>query len=72
MWTYKHIADKLWCCKQNEVSRRREYEMQKMKKDFELINIQHESSEANLRKRHQDSINELTEQIDHLNKLKAK
>ena len=35
-------------------------------------NIQHESSLASLRRRHNDAIAEMSEQIDQLNKMKAK
>jgi len=55
-----------------EISRRREQENIKLKKDIELLTIQYESSEASLRKRHQEALNELAEQLDHLNKHKAK
>jgi len=54
------------------MSRRREHEVQKLKKDFELMAIQHETSEASLRKRHQEALNELTEQLDQSNKQRAK
>ena len=54
------------------MSRRREQELLKMKKDMELVNVQHESSEASIRKRFQDQINDLTEQMERANKLKSK
>jgi len=57
---------------QSEISRRREQEIQKIKKDFELFVIEHETSEAAQRKRYQDTINELTDQLEHLNRNKAK
>ena len=59
-------------CLQSEIARRREAEVAKLKKDFELLSVQHESSEASLRKRHQDAVNEMSEQIDFLNRNKAK
>jgi len=34
--------------------------------------VQHETSEASLRKRHQEALNELTEQLDQSNKQRAK
>lgn len=59
-------------CDQSEIARRREYEIQKLKKDYEVLAIQHETSEASLRKRHQEIVNELTDQIEHLNRARAK
>lgn len=55
-----------------ENSRRRDQENAKLRKDLELLTVQHESSEASLRKRHQEALNELAEQVDHLNKHKSK
>jgi len=43
-----------------------------MKKDFELMAVQHETSEASLRKRHQEAVNDLTDQLDHSNKQRTK
>jgi len=43
-----------------------------MKKDFELLSVQHETSEASLRKRHQEALNELTDQLEQSNKQRAK
>lgn len=57
---------------QSEISRRREYEVQKMKKDMELIIIQQETSEASLKKRHQETVNELTDQLEQLNRQRNK
>jgi len=57
---------------QAEASRRREAELAKLRKDYELLVVQHESSETSLRKRHQEAINELSAQIDQLNKHKSK
>jgi hypothetical protein len=57
---------------QGEATRRREQELIKLKKDFELLSVQHESSEASLRKRHQEALNELNDQVEQLNKYKAK
>jgi len=44
----------------------------KLRKDIELLSVQHESSEASLRKRHQEAINELTDQIEQLSKHRNK
>lgn len=57
---------------QGEATRRREQELVKLKKDFELLSVQHESAEASLRKRHQEALNELNDQVEQLNKYKAK
>lgn len=57
---------------QGEATRRREQELVKLKKDFELLSVQHESSEASLRKRHQEAVIELNDQVEQLNKYKAK
>jgi len=57
---------------QGEATRRREQELVKLRKDIELLSVQHESSEASLRKRHQEAINELTDQIEQLSKHRNK
>jgi len=62
-------VNRVW---QSEISRRREHEVQKMKKDLELLSVQHETSEASLRKRHQEAINELTDQLEQSNKHRTK
>merc|ERR1712066_1156347 len=49
-----------------------ENEVGKMRKDCEEINIQHESVLTNLKRKHQDAIQEMTEQIDQLTKMKGK
>ena len=57
---------------QMELNKKRESEIHKMRKDVEENNIHHEATLLSLRKKHQDSIAEMSEQIDTLNKLKAK
>jgi myosin heavy chain 6/7 len=57
---------------QIELNKKRENEVLKMRKDLEEINIQHESVLTNLKRKHQDAIQEMTEQIDQLNKMKSK
>jgi hypothetical protein len=57
---------------QNDLKRRHEQEVLKLKKDVELQNVQHESNEASLRKRHQEVINDLNEQLEKANKQKSK
>merc|ERR1712180_310400 len=57
---------------QMELNKKREAEVQKLRKDLEEANIQHEAVLMNLKKKHQDAIQEMTEQIESLNKMKAK
>ncbi|KAI5721024.1 hypothetical protein M8J77_014932 [Diaphorina citri] len=57
---------------QIELNKKREAEMSKLRRDLEEANIQHESTLANLRKKHNDAVSEMGEQIDQLNKLKTK
>ncbi|XP_063536300.1 myosin heavy chain, muscle isoform X36 [Cydia strobilella] len=57
---------------QIELNKKREAELSKLRRDLEEANIQHESTLANLRKKHNDSVAEMGEQLDQLNKLKAK
>ncbi|XP_060521398.1 myosin heavy chain, muscle isoform X18 [Cylas formicarius] len=57
---------------QIELNKKREAELAKLRRDLEEANIQHESTLANLRKKHNDAVSEMGEQIDQLNKLKAK
>merc|ERR1711970_1698816 len=51
---------------------RREEELARLKMELDESNIVHESSLVMLRQKHNGSISELGEQIDNLNKLKAK
>lgn len=57
---------------QIELNKKREAELSKLRRDLEESNIQHEGTLANLRKKHNDAVSEMGEQIDQLNKLKAK
>merc|ERR1712172_174298 len=57
---------------QIELSKKREAEVGKLRKDLEEANIQHESVLLNLKKKHQDAIQEMSEQIDQLSKMKSK
>ncbi|XP_049524307.1 myosin heavy chain, muscle-like isoform X5 [Dermacentor silvarum] len=57
---------------QVELNKRREAELAKLRRDLEESNLQHEQAMSNLRKKHNDSVAELSEQIDQLNKHKAK
>merc|ERR1712170_62118 len=57
---------------QVELNKKREAEVTKLRKDLEEAHIQQESTLVSLKKKHQDAIAEMTEQIDQLNKMKAK
>ncbi|XP_068202771.1 myosin heavy chain, muscle-like isoform X29 [Palaemon carinicauda] len=57
---------------QIELNKKREAELSKLRRDLEESNIQHESALASLRKKHNDAVAEMSEQIDHLNKMKAR
>ncbi|XP_043518712.1 myosin heavy chain, muscle isoform X11 [Frieseomelitta varia] len=57
---------------QIELNKKREAELSKLRRDLEEANIQHESTLASLRKKHNDAVAEMGEQIDTLNKLKAR
>jgi len=57
---------------QVELNKKREAELSKLRRDLEEASIQHESSLAALRKKHNDGVSEMSEQIDHLNKMKAR
>ena len=57
---------------QIELNKRREAELQKVKRDLEDQQLHHEQQIAALRKKNQDAQNELLEQIDSLNKTKSK
>jgi len=51
---------------------RREEELAKLKMELDEANITHESTLAMLRQKHNSAISEMGEQIDQLNKMKAK
>ncbi|XP_053645273.1 myosin heavy chain, muscle-like [Cherax quadricarinatus] len=57
---------------QIDLNKKREAELIKLRRDLEESNIQHESALASLRKKHNDAVAEMSEQIDHLNKMKAR
>merc|ERR1712228_393229 len=54
------------------MGKKREAEVIRMRKDLEEINIQQESTVLSLKKKHQDAIMEMSEQIDQLGKLKSR
>merc|ERR1712053_30071 len=57
---------------QVELNKKREAEFGKLRKDLEEANIQHETTLISLKKKHQDAVAEMSEQIDQLSKMKAK
>ncbi|CAL4159661.1 unnamed protein product, partial [Meganyctiphanes norvegica] len=57
---------------QVEMNKRREAELAKLKRELEEFNLQHEANLGSLRKKHNDAIEEMSEQIDYLNKMKAR
>uniref|UniRef100_A0A8B9YUR6 Myosin heavy chain 4 n=1 Tax=Bos mutus grunniens TaxID=30521 RepID=A0A8B9YUR6_BOSMU len=57
---------------QVEMNKKREAEFQKMRRDLEEATLQHEATAAALRKKHADSVAELGEQIDNLQRVKQK
>ncbi|XP_041073384.1 myosin-4-like [Carcharodon carcharias] len=57
---------------QIEMNKKRETEFQKMRRDLEESTLQHEAMAAALRKKQADSVAELGEQIDNLQRVKQK
>uniref|UniRef100_A0A8C4TQ75 Myosin heavy chain 2 n=1 Tax=Erpetoichthys calabaricus TaxID=27687 RepID=A0A8C4TQ75_ERPCA len=57
---------------QIEMNKKREAEFQKLRRDLEESTLQHEATSAALRKKHADSVAELGEQIDSLQRVKQK
>ncbi|MEJ1287688.1 hypothetical protein NN561_018709 [Cricetulus griseus] len=57
---------------QVELNKKRETEFQKLRRDLEEATLQHEATSAALRKKHADSMAELGEQIDNLQRVKQK
>ncbi|KAL2085415.1 hypothetical protein ACEWY4_018735 [Coilia grayii] len=57
---------------QIEMNKKREAELQKLRRDLEESTLQHEATAATLRKKHADSVADLGEQIDNLQRVKQK
>lgn len=57
---------------QAELNKKREAEFQKLRRDLEESTLQHESIAAALRKKQADSVAELSEQIDNIQRVKQK
>ncbi|XP_056283944.1 myosin-6 [Pseudoliparis swirei] len=57
---------------QVEMNKKRDAEFQKLRRELEESTLQHEATAAALRKKHADSVAELGEQIDNLQRVKQK
>ncbi|XP_031439478.1 myosin-7-like [Clupea harengus] len=57
---------------QIEMNKKREAELQKLRRDLEESTLQHEATSATLRKKQADSVADLGEQIDNLQRVKQK
>uniref|UniRef100_A0A671N1C6 Myosin heavy chain, fast skeletal muscle-like n=1 Tax=Sinocyclocheilus anshuiensis TaxID=1608454 RepID=A0A671N1C6_9TELE len=57
---------------QIEMNKKREAEFQKLRRDLEESTLQHEATSATLRKKQADTVAELGEQIDNLQRVKQK
>lgn len=57
---------------QVELNKKREAELAKLRIDLEEANVQHETSAAQLKKKHQDAVGEMGMQIETLQKMKGK
>merc|ERR1712055_79541 len=57
---------------QMELNKKRESEVNKLRKDLEEAQIQQEATMTNLKRKHQDAVAEMSEQIDQLSKMKGK
>ncbi|XP_046731938.1 myosin-7-like [Silurus meridionalis] len=57
---------------QIEMNKKREAEFQKLRRDLEEATLHHEATAATLRKKQADSVAELGEQIDNLQRIKQK
>merc|ERR1719410_848069 len=57
---------------QIELNKKREAEVNKLRKDLEEARIQQEAPLNSLKKKHQDAVAEMSEQIDQLSKMKSK
>ena len=57
---------------QIDVNKKREAELQKLRRELEESKAQAEQQASAMRKKQQDSVNELTEQLDQMQKAKQK
>lgn len=54
------------------MNKKRESELQKLRRDLEESTIQNEQTISTLRKKNQDAVNDLSDQLDQLSKVKQK
>lgn len=54
------------------MNKKRELELQKLRRDLDEQAMQSEATSASLRKKQQDAVNELSDQMDQLTKTKQK
>ena len=57
---------------QAEINRKRESEVNKLRREIETSNTNHDQEVFNLRKKNNDILQELNEQIDNVTKIKSK
>ena len=57
---------------QLQLTRKHDAEVSKLRKEVDESNTEHELLAQSLRRKHQDAVAEMGDQIDHLTKLKAK
>merc|ERR1712051_120191 len=57
---------------QIELNKKREAEVGKLRKDLEEANIQHEATLIGLKKKHQNAVSEMSEQIEQLSAMKGR
>jgi len=57
---------------QLQLTRKHDTEVSKLRKEIDEANVEHELLAQSLRRKHQDAVAEMGDQIDHLTKLKAK
>ena len=57
---------------QVELNKKRESEVTKLRKDLEECRIQQDATCVSMKKKQQDAVAEMSEQIDQLGKMKAK
>jgi chromosome segregation ATPase len=69
----EHIDDSNEAARvQMEVNKRRDTDMLKLQRDLEEAQTQNEAQLATFRKKHQEAVNQLTEQMDQLHKVKQR
>ena len=57
---------------QMDMNKKREQELQKIRRDMEEAQVQNEAAISQLRKKNQDAVNELSDQVDQMTKVKQK